>query len=226
MLRPYLEYWVASQHASEGRFKAANLTRCGDYDWWLGDYDWAQRSAYRWRKLQSSWMDDSWTKLDGDAVDKDVQTIFKVLMKTSKVLANRQLPACAENCTAIKDEVAAFKPFVPLVRALRNPGMCDRHWIQLSQELGTDIHPDETFTLSKAVDMGLLEEDSLKAVMKVSDIAGKEHSIEQALNKMQDDLGEVELGVLPYRETGTYIIKVRYGAMQSLAGSDMTRDLA
>ena len=169
----------------------------------------AWSGAYRWRNLQSSWMHDSWDKLDGDVVDKDVQGIFKVLTKTSKVLANRQLPACAENCTAIKDEVGAFKPCVPLVRALRNPGMCDRHWARLSEELGQDIHPDDAFTLAKALEMGLLEEDSMKAVLKVSDIAGKEHSIEQALDKMQNDLGEVELGVLPYRETGTYIIKVR-----------------
>lgn len=165
--------------------------------------------AYRWRTLQSSWMHDSWTQLDGDLVDKDVQNIFKVLTKTSKVLANRQLPACAENCTAIKDEVGAFKSVVPLVRALRNPGMCDRHWDRLSEEVGKEIQPDEAFTLAKALDMDLLEEDSLRAVMKVSDVAGKEHSIEQALDKMQNDLGDVELGVLPYRETGTYIIKVR-----------------
>lgn len=159
-------------------------------------------------------MHDSWNNLDGDVVDKDVQHLFKVLTKTSKVLANRQLPACAENCIAIKDEVGAFKPSVPLVRALRNPGMCDRHWDRLSEELGKDIHPNEEFTLAKALDMGLLEEDSLKAVMKISDIAGKEHSIEQALDKMNNDLGEVELGVLPYRETGTYIIKVRHLAPQ------------
>jgi hypothetical protein len=36
---------------------------------------------------------------------------------------------------------------------------------------------------------------------------GKEFSIEQALDKMQNELGAVVLGVLAYRETGTYIIK-------------------
>ena len=50
-------------------------------------------------------MEDSWTKLDGDSVEKEVMTVFKVMTKTSKVLANRDLPACSENCLSIKEEV-------------------------------------------------------------------------------------------------------------------------
>jgi dynein heavy chain, axonemal len=60
----------------------------------------------RWRKLHASWMGDSWTKLDGDSVEKEVMTVFKVMTKTSKVLASRELPACSENCTTIKEEVS------------------------------------------------------------------------------------------------------------------------
>lgn len=68
--------------------------------------------------------------------------------------------------------MAAFKAFVPLVRALRNPGMCDRHWDRISEELGVDLHPDDSFTLAKAEDLDLLHEEKLKTVMKISDIAG------------------------------------------------------
>ena len=54
-------------------------------------------------------MGDSWNKLDGDAVEKEVLMVFKVMTKTSKVLANRELPACSENCLSIKEEVR-FSP--------------------------------------------------------------------------------------------------------------------
>lgn len=56
--------------------------------------------------------------------------------------------------------------------------------------------------------MGLLEAGRLGEVMVVADIAGKEHSIESALDKMVSEWAGLQLGVLPYRETGTYVIKV------------------
>jgi hypothetical protein len=40
---------------------------------------------------------------------------------------------------------------------LRNPGMRERHWNQLSAEIGQDVHPetDPDFTLQTAFDMEL-----------------------------------------------------------------------
>jgi dynein heavy chain, axonemal len=61
---------------------------------------------------------------------------------------------------------------VQLVRALRNPGMCDRHWDNISKELSIDLHPDDSFTLAQALDLDLLNDEKLKTVVKVSDIAG------------------------------------------------------
>eukprot|EP00959_Pyramimonas_sp_CCMP1952_P388363 8138025-Pyramimonas_sp.AAC.1 len=42
----------------------------------------------------------------------------------------------------------------------------------------------------------------------VSDVAGKEYSIETTLNKMQKEWEGQQLIVMDYRETGTYVIKV------------------
>jgi dynein heavy chain, axonemal len=57
--------------------------------------------------------------------------------------------------------------------------------------------------------LGFLEENNLKEILKVADVASKEFAIEQALEKMAADWESVELGVLPYRETGTFVIKVQ-----------------
>lgn len=76
----------------------------------------------RWRKLHASWMGDSWSKLDGDAVEKEVLAVFKVMTKTSKVLASRELPACSENCLSIKEEV--IHPFCSISTKRSNCSVC------------------------------------------------------------------------------------------------------
>lgn len=54
---------------------------------------------------------------------------------------------------------------------------------------------------------GLLEETKLKEVLKAADVAGKEFGIEVALDKMQAEWANLSLTVVPYRETGTSVIK-------------------
>ena len=50
-----------------------------------------------------------------------------------------------------------FKPYLPLIQALRNPGMRDRHWERLSDDLGMKIHPDSSTTLTRLLNMKLLD---------------------------------------------------------------------
>ncbi|KXZ54227.1 hypothetical protein GPECTOR_5g319 [Gonium pectorale] len=164
-------------------------------------------TASNWRKLHKSWMHDSWEKLHGETVEREVTNAYKVLYKTGKVFQQRGgHEKCAENCDIIRAEVEAFKKFVPLVQALRNPGMRDRHWDQLSTALGFRLHPDKSFTMSTAAQMGLLSH--LPVITKVSEVAGKEYAIEQALDKMQREWETAEMQVLDYRETRTYVVKV------------------
>ncbi|KAG2439747.1 hypothetical protein HYH02_010624 [Chlamydomonas schloesseri] len=172
-------------------------------------------TSSNWRALHKSWMHDSWEKLHGETVEREVTNAYKVLHKTARVFGQRGgLDKCAENCELIREEVEGFKKFVPLVQALRNPGMRDRHWDQLSAMLGFKLHPDKTFTLAAAERMGLLQH--LQAIAKVADVAGKEYSIEQALDKMQHEWESAEMAVLDYRETKTYVIKVEEQISQML----------
>ena len=63
----------------------------------------------------------------------------------------------AEIATIIKQQVADFKPVVPLVTALRNRGMADRHWQEISDKSGTTIDPQQDgFTLNKVLLLLLL----------------------------------------------------------------------
>lgn len=153
-------------------------------------------------------MHGSWTALQPEAVDKEVGSATRALNKAGKALAASGHDACAGNCAAIQKEVVSFKAYIPLIYALRNPGMRARHWHALTEALGAEWAPEDSFTLAAADELGFLEERALKEIVKAADVAGKEFAIEQALDKMVQDWEHVELGVLAYRETGTFVIKV------------------
>lgn len=42
-------------------------------------------------------------------------------------------------------------PFLPVITGLRTAGMRDRYWDQLSEKLGVDLHPDDSYTLTMYV---------------------------------------------------------------------------
>jgi dynein heavy chain len=46
-------------------------------------------------------------------------------------------------------QLATFKEHLPLITALREPGMRQRHWEQLTQKLGVSIAPTTDLSLSK-----------------------------------------------------------------------------
>ena len=173
--------------------------------------------AASWRRQYHSWVNDSWTKLDPEVVEREVSNCFKTMFKVGRTFAQKGGPGMheyAHNAESIRQEVEAFKKYVPLVAALRNPGMRERHWDQLSKDLDIDLHPDDSFSLQAADKMNLL--DSIEIITKVSDVAGKEYSIETALNKMQREWESQMLQVLDYRETGTFVIKVEDQTTQQL----------
>ena len=52
-------------------------------------------------------------------------------------------------------------------------------------------------------------QDYTEQINKISDVAAKEYSIEQALDKMEEQWAPIEFEVMEYKDTGTYIIKAR-----------------
>ena len=67
--------------------------------------------------------------------------------------------------------------------------------------------PKKDLTFQKCLDMKL--QDYTEQINKISDVAAKEYSIEQALDKMEEQWAPIEFEVMEYKDTGTYIIKAR-----------------
>jgi dynein heavy chain len=105
----------------------------------------------------------------------------------------------------IKNQIEDFKPNIPLIQALRNPGMRNRHWEMLTEELKLPVRPKKDLTFKKCLEMGF--DKHIDKISKVGEIAGKEYTIEQALDKMEQEWKPIRFEVLPYKSTGTFIVK-------------------
>ncbi|KAI8841134.1 dynein heavy chain and region D6 of dynein motor-domain-containing protein [Chytriomyces cf. hyalinus JEL632] len=156
-----------------------------------------------WTKWKNQWLHGSFLDLNAEEVEKNLTNAWRIMFKSVKYFKN--MPGCLAVATQVKDEMDEFKPYLPLIQALRNPGMRDRHWDRLSEELNMKIRPDPSFTLNDALKMQLLER--VETITKVCDVAGKEYSIEAALDKMDAEWKSIALEILPYKETGTCIMR-------------------
>eukprot|EP01051_Picozoa_sp_SAG22_P005502 SAG22_NODE_328_length_12271_cov_9.681811_8_plen_339_part_00 len=100
-----------------------------------------------------------------------------------------------------KGELDEFKPLLPLVIALRNPGTQDRHWEKLSEDVGTVIKPSQILTLQGCLDMNLLEQiETIEKNPGVVDFCSNEKLLIdfQESNKLLD---LVSKGLSDYLET-------------------------
>lgn len=101
-------------------------------------------------------------------------------------------------------KIEEFKENMPIIQTLGNPGMKERHWEKISEIVGFPIRVDETLTLAKIIDYNL--EEYLPKFEAISEAATKENNLEKALNKMVADWKDQEFVVMPFKDTGTYIL--------------------
>ncbi|XP_063071051.1 dynein axonemal heavy chain 1 [Engraulis encrasicolus] len=165
-----------------------------------------------WLRWQESWMTDPLSTIDPEQLERNVNEAFKVMHKCVKQF--KDIPACCDVAMEIRAKIEDFRPFIPLIQGLRNPGMRSRHWQVLSEHINMDVKPKANLTFSRCLDMGL--QNHVKDIAMVAEVAGKEYAIEQALDKMEQEWSTVAFDVLPYKETGTYILKSPDEASQLL----------
>lgn len=102
----------------------------------------------------------------------------------------------------IRDQIDEFKPFIPLIQALREPGMKDRHFEQLSAQTGILMALKPAITFKSLLILGIKEFEEL--VIMVADTAAKEYATERTLNKMIEEWEMIIFETLPYKTTGKY----------------------
>uniref|UniRef100_A0AAZ3Q3C2 Dynein heavy chain 1, axonemal n=1 Tax=Oncorhynchus tshawytscha TaxID=74940 RepID=A0AAZ3Q3C2_ONCTS len=165
-----------------------------------------------WLRWHESWHNDPLSIIDPEQLERNVTDAFKTMHKCVKMF--KDIPACQEVAADIRGKIDDFRPYIPLIQGLRNPGMRGRHWQLLSDRIHMNVKPKANLTFSRCLELGL--QDHVDEIARVAEVAGKEYAIEQALDKMEHEWSTVAFEVLPYKETGTYILKSPDEASQLL----------
>jgi dynein heavy chain len=161
-------------------------------------------TVHEWIKSKEVWMHGSFKTLKAEDIERSHAVGLRNISKSLKALKNN--PGCFEVAKKIKEEMEEFKPYIPLIQSLRNPGMRDRHWDTLSTNLDIKFKLDEKLTLTDLLKMNLM--DKIESIAKVCDVAGKEYAIENALDKMDEEWRSIQLEIIPYKDTGTSIMRI------------------
>jgi dynein heavy chain len=163
------------------------------------------QTAKEWIELSQQWKRGRFTDLNADEVEKNVDKYNIAITKAAKFFTKADMKIQSTIANKIKTQVSEFLPEVPMIVTLRNPGMRDRHWQKISEQLHVEIMPVENFTTEQIIAMNL--KDSLELIQKISESAAKEYQIEQALDKMEREWENMNLNIHNYRETGTGVLK-------------------
>lgn len=165
-----------------------------------------------WTKKHHFIMTDSFVSLDPIELDAHVQLSSKTITKCLKSF--KDIPGCRKVAEEVKQWITEFLPFAPLIQALRNPGMRERHWEQVSEKLGFEFKMDDKLTFTKCLELRL--QDHVESIVKVGEFAAKEFQIETALDDMAKQWEPIDLEMRPYKQTGTFILAAAEDAMQML----------
>jgi hypothetical protein len=96
-----------------------------------------------------AWLTDPFENLEPEQMEKDLTQAFRDTLKAYKFF--QDIPDCLAVAKTIRQQIESFRPSMPLVTALRQPGMRERHWEQLSKELSFELHPATTLRSLKDV---------------------------------------------------------------------------
>eukprot|EP00435_Cladocopium_sp_Y103_P046086 s1680_g13.t1 len=167
------------------------------------------KTAGDWVSNKEAWLQGPFNEIDPRYCENEVTNGIRLLFKTIRTLKeNEETKSICGIAEQIKTELEEFKPNLPLVTGLRNEGMRQRHWEQISEKSGVQVGPgmEGGFTLQRMLDSGLL--NFANEVAEVGDRAGKEYGLEKTLNKMKADWEPLSFDLSEkYRKTGTYVLK-------------------
>ena len=160
------------------------------------------RTCAEFGRALPRWMTGPFAELDAEKTQASVEAWTRGATKALKSLKSEAAVAVGEE---LKAKLGEFGAHVPLIVALRNPGLRERHWQMLGEKLGFPVKVDANFSLAKAISMKLHE--NVAIVEEQAEHASKEFSLERTLDQMLGNWEGVRFETMPWRNTGTSILK-------------------
>ena len=161
-------------------------------------------TAVNFQRAYPVWMEGPLLNLSPEQVESDVASWSRQLYKMAKSLVGLEGPL--KVVAHVKLKLDEFGEHIPLLQAILNPGMRERHWKKLAEKTGTTTaQPTPVTTLFSLLEQKVGEQ--LEAINEQSDIASKEMSLEKALDKMLGEWKPIDFDCMEYRDSGTYILR-------------------
>lgn len=161
-------------------------------------------TASDWLRLHEIWMDNPLINIDSDSIERITTDLYKQMQRLIRIFAD--IKAVQTIAIEVKNQIEQFKPFIPLIQCLRNPGMKERHWNEFQQISGITLQWTPTITFKNCLELGI--EKYTQEILQIGENATKEYSIEKTLEKMMMEWENNNLELTPYKQTGTYIMKI------------------
>ncbi|KAJ8047551.1 Dynein heavy chain 3, axonemal [Holothuria leucospilota] len=161
-------------------------------------------SAVKFHQLHDKWMNGPLLEVNAEDVEEEVQNLWRTSYKLTKLFAKPDLIGPMRAAATIKGKLEKFKINMPLVHALCNPGIKERHWNMMSEKVGFNMTPQEDTPLVEVLQMGL--EKYVDELGQISGQASKEYALEKALSKMQNDWSDVHFNFTPYKDQDLSIL--------------------
>ncbi|KAH7827931.1 dynein haevy chain 8, inner dynein arm 4 [Monocercomonoides exilis] len=171
-------------------------------------------TANNWSHWAVEWREAKFNEIDAVQMDTQLSKALSNMQRCIKLF--REVPEPQGVAQLVKSQMDELAPRMPLVVALRNPGMKDRHWKQIETELGFDIRPQEDTTLDDMLNLDL--EGKEDVVLRIADVAAKEYALEEALIEMHEEWQPIQFEIKEYKATKTYVM---YGAAEIQERLDM-----
>ncbi len=179
----------------------------------LAPYEKLWTLAFEHLKAQSEWMKGPLFKLDAEKVESQAIQMSSLAFKLAVTFGGEGLVAPEAVAAQIRTELDGFKKNLPLVSALCNEGLKDRHWDEIKdlenngQALGFDLNPrgsGKDITLKRVLDYGIL--DFVEQIGEIADNASKEWQIEKSLGEQKEEWAPIICEFKEWKDTGTYIL--------------------
>lgn len=91
-------------------------------------------TASDWLRSYDMWMDNPLVNVDGEAIERIVNEMYKTMVKSIRTFA--EIVAVQNVAIEIRRQIDEFRPLIPLIQAVRSPGMRPRHWDHILEETG------------------------------------------------------------------------------------------
>lgn len=133
--------------------------------------------------------------LNGASIRNDVESMSQTILKLLKQLATN--PQAKRIADQVRVKIDKFKIYLPILDAICQCGLSERHWLLISMEIGQTVNPQLFPTLSSMIDIDILRiVDRLK---EIAYAAAKEYELNMQLTNMQTEWMDVRFELIQYR---------------------------